>query len=106
MSIELPPRVADEGALVPKEDAQMGEIEKQVLLVNCLKSASMSISILGNLNLIAAAAPDFKLTREDAEIELEHLKYPESFRASLSQVSKVQGSLLTVTQVRLTPRLQ
>ena len=52
-----------------------------------LGSAPLSINILGQLCLVATEK-DFDLRVEGAENNFDHLKYPESFRASLCQVSQ------------------
>ena len=76
--------------------ASMNDIEKQERLNNNLKSATSCISILGYLNLIACRI-DFPLRREDGrERKFERIKYPESFRASLTQVCNMsKNSFLT-----------
>ena len=77
--------------------ASMNDIEKQERLNNNLKSATSCISILGYLNLIACRV-DFPLRREDDEAErkFDKIKYPESFRASLTQVCNMaKNSFLT-----------
>ena len=77
--------------------ASMNDIEKQEQLNNNLKSATSCISILGHLNLIACRI-DFPLMREDGGMErkFERIKYPKSFRASLTQVCNMaKNSFLT-----------
>ena len=76
--------------------ASMNDIEKQERLNSNLKSATSCISILGYLNLIACRI-DFPLRREDGrERKFERIKYPESFRASLTQVCNMsKNSFLT-----------
>ena len=74
----------------------MNDIEKQERLNSNLKSATSCISILGYLNLIACRV-DFPLRREDGvERRFDRIKYPESFRASLTQVCNMaKNSFLT-----------
>ena len=77
--------------------ASMNDIEKQERLNNNLKSATSCISILGYLNLIACRI-DFPLRREDGGTarKFDRIKYPESFRASLTQVCNMaKNSFLT-----------
>ncbi|KAJ6652935.1 hypothetical protein lerEdw1_010293 [Lerista edwardsae] len=52
-----------------------------------LMPAPISIAILGELVFISAAQGDFSINKLPPEGGFQHLKYPESFKASLCQVS-------------------
>ncbi|XP_075774201.1 uncharacterized protein LOC112546115 [Pelodiscus sinensis] len=52
-----------------------------------LMPAPISIAILGQLVFISAAQKDFSINKNPPKDGFKHIKYPESFRASLCQVS-------------------
>ena len=63
-----------------------------------LSAAPLALTLLGHLAVISAGAQDFSLVPQDgaSKFEFKFLKFPGSFRASLTQVgNKVHRALLT-----------
>ena len=76
--------MSGENQQVPTTESFNENAQKE--MVTNLLAAPQSISLLGQLQLVSASI-DFSLLKDGESSKVEYLKFPDSFRASLLQIT-------------------